>query len=393
MARESLPLGRNRDFLLLWVGEVISTLGSQMSLVAFPLLVLATTHSAVKAGLVGFANRVPVLAFYLPVGLLVDRRDRRMIMIISSVAEQDALPLVVAPGQVSAAIARNQARLETATLAGLPLGGVLFGVARVLPFAFDSVSYLASALGVFLVRTPLQEPRSAERRAAVADVREAIRWFWSHAFLRDSALVVGAGNFMWMALELVLIVRAREHGAPPAAVGVMIAGIGIGGLVGSLFAPAAARRLPSPVVVIGLFWIEATLLPLLALTHDPYLLGFIVGGLALGGPTWNAVVVAARLTLTPDPLRGRVNSVARLISGSMLALGAFAGGLLTASVGTTDALLALAAWQLIVALAATASSSLRTGLPTTRSQPPPRHLENVSAAPRPENVGVDDMLS
>jgi predicted MFS family arabinose efflux permease len=214
MVRERVPLRRNRDFLLLWVGEVISTLGSQISLVAFPRLVLATTHSAVKAGLVGFANRAPVLAFYLPAGLLVDRQDRRVTMITSSlvgafalasvpvalalgdlsfaqimivaflagtrqvvysVAEQGALPLVVAPNQISEAVARNQARLEAATLAGPPLGGVLFGVGRVLPFAFDSVSYLASALGAFLVRTPLQEPRNAERRSARADIREAVR--------------------------------------------------------------------------------------------------------------------------------------------------------------------------------------------------------------------------
>jgi hypothetical protein len=65
------------------------------------------------------------------------------------------------------------------------------------------------------------------------------------------------------------------------------------------------------------------------------LLGIIAAAVAVGGPTWNAVVVAARLTLTPDRLRGRVNSIARLISGSMLSLGAFAGGLLQRASQTT----------------------------------------------------------
>lgn len=392
----------------------MSTLGSQISLVAFPLLVLTTTRSPAKAGLVGFANQVPVLAFYLPAGVLVDRRDRRAIMIASSiigalalasvpvalalghlpfgqimivaflagarqvvysVAEQGALPLVVSPSQVPEAIARNQARLEAATLAGPPLGGLLFGAARLLPFTFDSISYLAPALGALLVRAPLQEPRAPARRSARADIGEAVRWFWAQSFLRASAFAVAAANFMWIALELVLIVRARQHGAAPAAVGVMIAAIGIGGLIGSLFAPAAARRLPAPVIVIGLFWVEAMLLPLLALTRNPYLLGAIAAFAAAGGPTWNAVVVTARLTLTPDRLRGRVNSVARLISGSMLALGALAGGLLAGTFGTTQALVALAAWQLLLALAATTSRPLRAGLPTTSSQreaPPSR---------------------
>ena len=397
-----VPLRRNRDFLLLWGGEVISTLGSQVSLVAFPLLVLATTHSAAKAGLVGFANQVPVLVLYLPAGVLVDRHDRRAIMIISSVvgglalasvplalalgrlafgqiivvalvagarqviystAEQGALPLVVAESQVSEAVTRNQARSEAALLAGPPLGGLLFGLARLLPFAADAISYLASALGTLLVRTPLQEPRAEQPHHAVSEITEALRWFWSQAFVRASALAVAAGNFTLIAVELVLIIRARQHGASPAAVGVMLSMIGAGGLIGALIAIHITRRVPAPVIVIGVFWVEAALLPLLVLTHNPYLLGTIAGVSGLVGPAWNAVVVGARLTLTPDHLRGRVISVARLISGSLLAVGPLAAGLLTQSMGSTDTLLAITGWQLLVAVAATATKSLRSGLP------------------------------
>jgi MFS family permease len=80
----AVPLRRNRDFTLLWSGELVSTLGSQMSLVAFPLLVLALTGSPAKAGVVGFAKTVPALLFYLPAGVLVDRHDRRIIMVASN---------------------------------------------------------------------------------------------------------------------------------------------------------------------------------------------------------------------------------------------------------------------------------------------------------------------
>jgi MFS family permease len=402
LAGVTVPLRRNRDFLLLWGGEVISTLGSQISLVAFPLLVLATTHSPAKAGLVGFANQAPVLAFYLPAGLLVDRHDRRAIMITSSiagglamasvpvaialgrlpfgqilvvafiagvrqvlysVAEQGALPLVVAPDQVAEAVTGNQARGEAALLAGPPLGGLLFGLARAVPFAVDAVSYLFSAVGARLVRTPLQEPRAAERTAgAWTEITEAMRWFWSQPFLRASALAVAATNFTVVAEELVLIIRAREHGASPAAVGVMLALIGLGGLIGAVIASQITRRVRSQVIVIGLFWIETALLLPLALTHNPYLLGTIVGVAALGSPAWNAVVVGARLSLTPDRLRGRVISAARLISGSLLAVGPLSAGVLSQTIGTTDTLFALVAWQLLVSLAATATRSLRAGL-------------------------------
>jgi MFS family permease len=397
----TVSLRRNRDYVLLWVGDAVSTLGSQVSLVAFPLLVLATTHSPAKAGLVGFSNQVPVLVLYLPAGVLVDRRDRRTIMVTSSlvgglalasvplalglgglpfgqilvvafiagarqviysVAEQGALPLVVAAEQVPDAIAGNQARTEGAYLAGPPLGGALFGLARALPFAFDAVSYLAAALAARLVRAPLQRPRSAKPRRARHEIAEGVRWLWSQPFLRASALAVAAGNFTVVAVELVLIVRARQHGAGSAAVGVMLGLIGVGGLAGTAVATRITRRVRSQVIVIGLFWIEAVLLIPLALTSSPYLLGTIVGVAAFFAPAWNAVVVAARLTLTPDHLRGRVISAARLVSGSLLALGPLVAGLLSESVGTTDTLLALAAWQLSVAVAATATEPLRAGL-------------------------------
>lgn len=86
----------------MWVGDAVSAVGSQMSLVAFPLLVLATTHSPAKAGLVGFANQIPVLALYLPAGVLVDRRDRRAIMVASSVVGGLALASVPAALAVGA---------------------------------------------------------------------------------------------------------------------------------------------------------------------------------------------------------------------------------------------------------------------------------------------------
>ena len=70
-----VPLRHNRDFLVLWSSQLVSTLGSQVSLVAFPLLVLATTGSPARAGVVGFANTIPALLFYLPAGVLVDRGD------------------------------------------------------------------------------------------------------------------------------------------------------------------------------------------------------------------------------------------------------------------------------------------------------------------------------
>jgi predicted MFS family arabinose efflux permease len=397
-----VPLRRNRDFLVLWSAQLVSTLGSQVSLVAFPLLVLALTGSAARAGIVGFANTIPALLFYLPAGVLVDRLDRKRVMVATSaigavalgsipaalaighlafeqivavafvqgtvtavfgLTEQGALPLVVHPGQVSEALARNEARREGASLAGLPLGGVLFAAGRALPFVFDAVSYLACAVGLLALRTPLQEQREATRRRPLAEIAEGVRWLWDMTFVRASALAVAGANFIWAGIEIVLIVRAHERGATSAAIGIMLAMIGAGGLLGAFAAPALGRRLAMPVIVVGAFWVEAAVVAALAATHDPYLLGAIAALAAFPAPAWNAVVVGARLTLTPDRLRGRVNSAARLLSASLMPLGALAGGLLVGATGTTATLLLFSAWQAAVAAAAMATRSLRNGQP------------------------------
>jgi predicted MFS family arabinose efflux permease len=397
-----VPLRRNRDFLVLWSAQLVSTLGSQVSLVAFPLLVLALTGSPAKAGLVGFANTIPALLFYLPAGVLVDRHDRRKVLVatsaigavalgslpaalaignlafgqivvvafvqgtvtaVFSLTEQGALPLVVHPSQVSEALARNEARREGASLAGPPLGGLLFGIARALPFVVDAVSYLACALGLLALRTPLQEQREARRRRPLAEIAEGVRWLWGMTFVRSSALAVAGANFIWGGVSIVLVVRAQEHGASSAAIGVLFALVGVGGLLGAFAAPALARRLPVPVIVIGAFWVEALAVTALAATRDPFLLGAIVACAAFPSPTWNATVVGARLTLTPDRLRGRVNSAARLVSASMVPLGALIAGLLVGAAGTTTTLLAFGAWQALVAVACMAARSLRHASP------------------------------
>src|SRR3984957_8852011 len=76
-----VPLHRDREFVLLWSGQTLSELGSQVSLVAYPLLVLALTGSPAKAGVVGFAKTLPIAALALPAGALADHVNRKHLMI------------------------------------------------------------------------------------------------------------------------------------------------------------------------------------------------------------------------------------------------------------------------------------------------------------------------
>ena len=156
----SASLRRNRDFMLLWSGQAASGLGSQISLVAYPLLVLAITGSPAKAGVVGFAKALPVVLFALPAGMLADRVNRKRLMVtsdgvrafalasipialllgsapfglivavafidgagftVSWVTERGALRQLIAPEHLGEAVARNESRIFGAMLAGPPL--------------------------------------------------------------------------------------------------------------------------------------------------------------------------------------------------------------------------------------------------------------------------------
>lgn len=93
-----LPLRRNRDFMLLWTSQVVSTVGTRVTSVAYPLLVLALTHSPSEAGIVGFAQTLPFLLLYLPGGALVDRWDRKRTMVVCDGGRALALGSVSPPG-------------------------------------------------------------------------------------------------------------------------------------------------------------------------------------------------------------------------------------------------------------------------------------------------------
>jgi predicted MFS family arabinose efflux permease len=369
-----------------------------MSWTAFPLLVLGLTGSAADAGIVGFLRWFPFLLFQLPAGALVDRWNRKRVMIASDVlraaaiaslvvaiavdritlgqimvtaflegcgtvffelGEHAAVRNVVPSTQLASALAQNEARNRGAGIIGRPLGGILFGVGRAVPFLADALSYLVSIACILLTRSDFQEARERERGRIVAEIREGFAWLWRQHFLRATLLLVAGSNFLFQALNLILIVIARDHGASPAVIGIMLAGLGVGGVLGALAAPSLQHRVPAKTVVIGANWIWALLFIPIAFVTNPYVLGGLAAAAAFVGPAWNVVIGAYQLSLIPDRLLARVSSVDLLIAYGALPLGALAGGLLIETLGASHAALVLMVVMFGVALAATISPGVR----------------------------------
>jgi predicted MFS family arabinose efflux permease len=407
----SVPLRRNREFRLLWSGQAISQLGSQISLVAYPLLALAVTGSPAKAGLVGFALNVPIAVLALPAGMVADRVNRKHLMVatdgvrglalasiavaaatgevpyplivlvavidgagfvVTYVSERGAVRRLVPAAQLGEAVARNESRTFGAMLAGPPLGGLLFGLGRALPFLVDAISYAASAVSKLLIRTDLQESRAD---GVIGDAREGLRWLWRRPFFRTCMLLFAGSNPIFTGLYLLVVVLAKRDGATPALIGVMLGIAAGGGLLGALLAPRLRRRLSARAVLIGENWVLALSMPLLLVARSALLLGAIVAAAELLTPVTNAFVVNFRVALAPDRLQGRVQAASTLISFSAGWLGPLAVGLLLEDAGETATILALTGWALVLALVATGSRAFR--------HPPKLDTPQVAPAPAP----------
>jgi MFS family permease len=393
----SLPLRRNRDFILLQVGQTLSTIGGESTGIAYPLLVLALTNSPAKAGLVGFARVLPWPLFGFVAGVLADRAHRRRVMITTdlvriaaaaslvvalaagalsfaqimivsfvegtmfvlfNIAEFGALRSVVPSHQLPVAAAAEQARYSTVSLVAPPLGGALFGLGRSLPWIGNAVAVLFSVGSLLAIRTPFQGERADEPASLRAQLAEGFRWLWSHPFFRSCALLFAGVNIVFQALFLVLVVVGKRQGLSSAEIGGLAAVFGVCSLVGSFFAPYFQRRLSMRTIVLAGFWLQ---LGLVAFVVEPNVYVLLAGWLpaAVFLPTGNATVIGYRVAVVPDHLTSRVNGVARTIALSGLPLGPLAAGFLLESVSARMTLLIFVAFLLVFALLGSTNRAIR----------------------------------
>ncbi|MDT0480177.1 MULTISPECIES: MFS transporter [Streptomyces] len=396
-ARADPPLRRNRDFLLLWSGASLSFLATRVTSVAYPLIVLWHTGSPLAMSVVSTAALLPLLLVQLPAGAVVDRWDRRRVMLgceagrivaVGSVAlslaagrlsvahlaavafteaslavfyrlaERGAVRNLVPASQLPAALAQNEARGRAAGLVGQPTGVLLQSAGRALPFAFGAVGYLVSAASLLLIRKPFQEERSAaaDPGRLAGEVAEGLRWLWRQRFLRAALGYVAATNVLFQMLALALVLRIKEAGLPSQTLAVVVGIGGVGGLCGALAGGRIQRRIRGQRTLLiagAVSW--ALLIGAMGLTGSPVALGALYAGTGFVGAVFNVAAAVYQVRTTPDALQGRVAAAAGLVGSGTNAAGSFAGGLLLAAWGALPTVrtiaVAMAALALLAALA------------------------------------------
>ena len=393
------PLWRQREFMLLWGGQVVTTLGAQTSGIIYPLLILALTGSPAQASWATALRMVPYLLLSLPVGALIDRWDRRRVMLVChigrglavasipaamaldaltlahiygvavlegtlhvffNIAETAALPRVVPPGQLQQATAQNQAGFATAGVVGPALGSWLYQVVgRGFPFLVDAFSHVVGAVAIFRLRTSFAPAANVPHAPLWTAVAEGMRWLWHQRVVRDMALITCGANFVGAALPLLLIVRGKELGASEAQIGLVFSLGGVGAIAGAVLGGWLARRLRFGQAIVLSLGVKAVCIPLFLLCPGPLSLGLVFGVASVFGPLYDVVQFSYRISIIPDGLQGRVNSSFRLIAFLLNPVGAALCGWLLERGGSLPAVVVFGGSTALLALAARLDPAIR----------------------------------
>jgi predicted MFS family arabinose efflux permease len=349
------------------------------------------------------ASRGPVSDFSLPVGALIDRWDRKRVMIICdlgraiavlsvpvalwldaltiwqiylvafvegslfvffNIAEVAALPRVVATAQLPQAAAQNEAAFGAVHIVGPSIGTFLYqALGKSAPFLADAISYLVSVVSLLLIKTEFRLAKAAASTPLRVDIVEGLRWLWHQPLIRYMAFLTGGLNLVNAAIPLVVIVLAKEMGARDVEIGLIFSIGGIGGIIGSLIGGRIQKRFSFGQVIIALIWLDALLFPLYALVPQFFLLGAIYALIYTLSPIYNVVQFSYRLSLIPDALQGRVNSTFRLIAFGFMPLGAAIAGFLLEWIGAVPTILVLTLWNLVFAILTTFNRHVRNARP------------------------------
>lgn len=399
-------LWRNAPYLLLMTGKTSQLIGNGIAVFAVPLIAFAISGSVFWAGVIGAISEVGVLLAVLPAGVIADRVDRRRLLLVCSAVgliiwltlwaadaagvlnaielaaallvtsavsafyaptEAAGIRYVVSSEQLGTAMAAMQGRGAVASLLSGPLGGMLYGLSRALPFLASSFGYVLAGATALLVRVPLND-RHPQRHSqgVVASLVDGFRFVWAVPVIRTGIGVFAllnlafGGAFVSINLHLVAI-----HTAPLLIALVDVAS-GVAMLAGSIAAPSLVKRFPSgPLAIVCMVPSVLGGFGLALSTHYlEYVALAIVMSLFI--PPVNSGLLGYVSAITPQTMQARMNSVLSLSWTVVAPLAPLLSGALLSTVGVGWSIAAFASLLLVgFVLFALNRAVRRIGLPGT----------------------------
>ena len=390
MEQQPDSLLKNRNFMLLWSGQLVSWVGTEITNIALPLIVLALTGSTFQAGSIAAIRGAVYALWAIPAGALIDRWNRKTVMVIANLgsglamgsiyvalllkhltipqlylagaiegsffvfanlARFTAFPRVVPKEQFPAAVAQTSVADNLAVLIGPPLGGLLFQtVGAALAFFADSLSYFVNAVSIFFINVPLQLEKTTQKKSFHKEVLEGMLFLWRQSIIRFLNLLSAGRTMLESGLYLLIIVVAKEHHASSFIIGSIFAIGALGGIIGASFASRIHKRFSFSTLLITTTALNFLVFTLYAFATNDLALAIITAAFFAIVPVFEITTATYTVSVVPDAIRGRILSLTRLVVLGANSLGFFVTGILLQFVGSTRTIVMFSCLLFVLAL-------------------------------------------
>jgi len=372
-----LPSALGRNFRWLFAASTAANLGDGVLLAAGPLLVASLTRDPFAISMAVFAQRLPWLLFGLIAGGVVDRVDRRKLVMVADgaralvligliallVTDHVSLPALYAAffllgtaetfvdnaastltvtvvPRANLGVANSRilgTAMVTNQMAGPPLGAALFTVTTWAAFGAHAVLLVLGVVLISRMRLPQREPRPVGIPMR-SQIREGAVWLWRYPPVRTLALMITIFNVTYGAVFGLYVLYAQERlKLGDLGFGVLMSMIAVGAVLGSALYSRLERRFSYASLLRAGLILETVSHAALALTHSAFVAGLIMFLFGVHAAVWGTTSTTVRQLAVPDPMLGRVNSVYMLGSLGGIAIGTLIGGAMAAQFGLLSA--------------------------------------------------------
>lgn len=365
-------------FNRLFSASVISNLSDGLLAVAAPLLAISLTKDPILISMLSAFVMLPWLLFAIPIGLIVDRSDKRILVtftnsirfitvglvalaistdtitiywllfatfligtceVATDTAAQSLIPVILDKKNFEQANSRmNIAETVIQNFIGAPLSGFLYATAIVLPFILNSLGFLIAAIFVLMIPAHLishgssEAKKEEEKETFVSEIKFGLNYLWNDRPLRRLvATTTSLGFFYSLSTSTLILFITQTLAVPAKFFGVLMAGAGSGAVLGGILTPALSKKFGrGRVLSIAIFLSSITVI-FQGLAPNVWIFG-VVGFISSFAITnWNILLMSCYQVLIPSELYGRIHGARRTFVWGVMPIGAFIGGVIAHS--------------------------------------------------------------